>query len=117
MWGPVKLFQSSTNWQVFREAATHEGRVDFASSVCGYTSRFIDDVTTTKVINTHTNQEPWLNRVVRSLLREQDSVFKSGDPVALRAPTRELEAAISVEKAAYAQRMQCDFATSDPRSM
>lgn len=63
--GAVSMFQDCferTNWQVFREAAIDEGRVDLeehVSSVCGYISRCID-VTTTRNITIHPRNPGWL---------------------------------------------------------
>lgn len=109
-----------TSWQVFRESATGENGVDleeYVSSVCGYISTCINDVTTTKKIIMCPNQKPWLNGVVRSLLKARDAAFRSGDAVALRAARRELVVGIENAKATYALRIQDHFYTNDPRSM
>lgn len=50
---------------------------EFASSVTGYISKCVDDMTTTRTTTTHPNQKPWLNGEVRSLLRAQDFAFRS----------------------------------------
>jgi len=121
--GAVSMLQDCferTAWQVFREAATGRNGVDleeYASSVCGYISKCVNDVTTTKKITMYPNQKPWLNGAVRSLLKARDSAFRSGDKVALRAARRELVDGIRNAKATYALRIQDHFYTNDPRSM
>lgn len=111
--GAVSILQDCfkcTNWQVFREAATGKGGVDleeYVSSVCGYISKCVDDVTTTRKITVCTNQKPWLNGEVQSLLKV----------VALRAAKRELQAGIKRAKATYALRIEGHFPTTDPCSM
>uniref|UniRef100_A0A3B3H7K8 Reverse transcriptase domain-containing protein n=1 Tax=Oryzias latipes TaxID=8090 RepID=A0A3B3H7K8_ORYLA len=109
-----------TDWQIFREAASHEGEVDledYASGVLGYISKCTEDVTSTRTVTDYPNQKPWLNTEVRALLKHRNAAFQSGDKVALRAARRELHAGVRRAKAAYAQRIQGHFTSNDPRSM
>lgn len=39
----------------------------------------MDDVTVTRTVTTHPNQEPWMKAGVRSQLKIPDSAFRSGD--------------------------------------
>lgn len=110
----------STDWQVFREAATDAGEVDleeYASSVTCYISKCVDDVTTTRTITIHPNQKPWLTAEVRSLLRARDSAFRKGDTEALRVARRNLSTGIKRAKADYALKIQGHFSTNDPQRM
>lgn len=77
----------------------------------------VKDVTTTRTVVTHTNQKPWLNAEVRSLLKARDAAFRSGDAPALTAGRRQLTGGIRRAKDANAQRIQRHFSTNDPRSM
>ncbi len=70
---------ASTDWQIFKEAATRAGEVDldeYASSVTSYISKCVDDVTSTRIITIHLNQKPWMNAEVGTLLRARDSAFQ-----------------------------------------
>ncbi|KAI3355005.1 hypothetical protein L3Q82_004794 [Scortum barcoo] len=109
-----------TDWQIFREAAVHEGEVDledYTSAVLGYISKCTEDVTSTRTVTEYPNQKPWLNAEVQSLLKARDAAFRSGDRLALRAARRQLTAGVKRAKAAYAQRIQGHFTSNDPRSM
>jgi len=110
----------STDWQVFKKAATNAGEVDleeYASSVTCYINKCVDDVTTTRTITIHPNQKPWLNAEVRSLLRARDSAFRNGDTEALRVARRNLCTGIKRAKADYALKIQGHFSTNDPQKM
>lgn len=90
-----------TTWQVFREASTGKRGVDleeYASSICGYISKCIDDVATTRKITIHPNQKLWLNGEVRSRLKTWDAAFQSGDAEALRAARKGLGTGIKKAK-------------------
>lgn len=96
-----------TTWQVSREAATGEGGVDleeYVSSVCGYISKCIDDVTTTRKITIRPR-----NRGMWSLLKARDAAFWLGDAGAPRAARKELDAGIKRAKSVYALRIQGHF--------
>ncbi|KAI4877978.1 hypothetical protein NFI96_018321 [Prochilodus magdalenae] len=54
----------------------------------------LEDVTTTKTVTCYSNQKPWLNGEVRSLLKARDAAFRSGDPHELRRARRELTAGV-----------------------
>ncbi len=91
---------------------------EYASSVTSYISKCVDDVTSTRIITIHPNQKPWMNAETRTLLRAQDSAFRSDDAVALRAARRKLTAGVKRAKAAYAEKIQgFQFLTNNPRSM
>ncbi|XP_014879206.1 uncharacterized protein LOC106940864 [Poecilia latipinna] len=91
-----------TDWQVFREATTHEGKVDleeYTFSVLGFISKCADDVTTTKTVTCYPNQKPWLNAEVRALLKARDTAFRTGEASALQEARIELAAGIVRAKA------------------
>ncbi|KAK0146371.1 hypothetical protein N1851_014319 [Merluccius polli] len=89
--GAVPMLQDcfeTTDWQIFREAATSESSVDleeYTSSVLGYIRKCMEDVTTSKTITIRPNQKPWLNAEVRSLLRTWGTAFRDSDVEGLKA--------------------------------
>lgn len=69
------------------EATTHKGELDleeYATSVSGYISKCVYDVTTIRTVTIHANQKPWLNTEVRSLLRTGVAAFRTADAQSLR---------------------------------
>ncbi|XP_063344797.1 interferon-induced very large GTPase 1-like [Pelmatolapia mariae] len=105
----------STDWNMFREAATHGDFTDleeYTSSVSSYINKCTDDVTVSKTIISRPNQKPWITAEVRALLRTRDSAFKAGDKVALRRARAELSRAIREAKRAHAQRIHNHFKDS-----
>ncbi|KAK0154423.1 RNA-directed DNA polymerase from mobile element jockey [Merluccius polli] len=113
--GAVPMLQDcfeTTDWQIFREAATSESSVDleeYTSTVLGYIRKCMEDVTTSKTITIWPNQKPWLNAEVRSLLRNRDAAFRDA--------RRDLMAGIKRAKASYALKIQGHFNSNDPKSM
>ncbi len=108
-----------TNWQIFRDDTPSKKWLhleEYVSSVCGYISTCMDDVTITRRIIICPDQKPWLNREVQGLLKVQDSAFGTGDALTLRAARRELEAGIKSAKASHALQIQGHFSTNDPQS-
>lgn len=62
----------TTDWQIFREAATEGGNVnleEYKSSVLGYIEKCVEGVATTKTITIPLSQKAWLNAEVNHLLR------------------------------------------------
>lgn len=89
---------------------------DYASAVCCYISKCMDDVTVTRKITIRPNQKPWLNGEVRRLLKTRDAAFISGDTSALSTAKRNLKAGIKRAKAECALKIQGHISTNDPRS-
>ncbi|XP_024908561.1 uncharacterized protein LOC112486372 isoform X2 [Cynoglossus semilaevis] len=78
-----------TDWQIFREAAVHDGEVDledYTAAVLGYIE-------------------------VRSLLEARDAAFRSGERVALGVARRKLNAGVKRATAAYTRRIQGQFSS------
>ncbi|TWW68217.1 hypothetical protein D4764_19G0000150 [Takifugu flavidus] len=70
-----------TDWNTFATKATCDSHIDiecYASSVLDYISNSTS-VTTQKQITMYPNQKPWMNRVVRLLLKACNIAFRSGD--------------------------------------
>ncbi|XP_062851034.1 uncharacterized protein LOC134314382 [Trichomycterus rosablanca] len=107
----------TTDWQIFREAATSESNVDleeYTTSVMDYIRTCMENVTTSKTITIRQNQKPWINGEVRSLLRTRDAAFRDGDEAALKTARRNLSAGIKRAKATYALKIQGHFTSNDP---
>lgn len=81
---------------------------DYASAVCCYISKCMDEVTVTRRITIRPNQKPWLNGKVGRLLKTRDAAFRSADTSSLSTARRNLEAGIKI---------QGHFSPSGPRSM
>lgn len=90
---------------------------EYATSVTGYISKCVDDVTTTRTVTICANQKPWLNAEIRSLLRTRDTAFRTGDMQSLREARRNVTVGITRAKAPYAQKIKGHFSSTDPGSM
>ncbi|KAL6475087.1 hypothetical protein MHYP_G00161270 [Metynnis hypsauchen] len=110
-----------TDWDMFKTAATIESLVDvneYATSVTGFIKKCVDDVTQIRHIRTLPNQKPWMNSEVRSLLKERDAAFKSGNSMELKTARHNLKAGIRAAKHRYSTQIAAHFNTnSDPRRM
>ena len=90
---------------------------EYTTSVLAYINKCMDDVTFRKTLRIIPNQKPWLNAVVRSLLRARDTAFRSGDSDALRDARRSLSTGIKTAKLDYAFKIQEHLISNVPRSM
>ncbi|KAK3544259.1 hypothetical protein QTP86_008714 [Hemibagrus guttatus] len=122
--GAISVLQDCfecTDWDMFREAATHGETTDleeYTSSVTSYIGKCIDEVTVSKPITTRPNQKPWMNAKVRALLKFRDSAFRAGDKDTLRIAWAKLSRAIWEAKHAHSQRIHGHFQSSgDTRRM
>lgn len=104
-----------TEWHMFREAATHGNSTnleEYTALVISYISKCIDDVT----IAAWSNQRPWMAAEVPAQLRTQDTAFRKGNVLALRAARPKLSRAIRIAK--WTQRIHGHFQdSSDTRHM
>ncbi|KAK0141960.1 RNA-directed DNA polymerase from mobile element jockey [Merluccius polli] len=111
----------STQWDIFREAATYENAIDlqeYTESVIGYINKCIDDVTVVKTIKRRANQKPWLTEEVCSLLRARNAAFKAGDTAAYSVARKYLSRGIREAKRLYAQKLNSHFMSDkDPRRL
>ena len=84
---------------VFKTAALRgDSNVDFekyASDVTGYISTCVNSIVPTKCCKTYTNQKPWINCEVRSVLRARSTAFLSGDAEDYKKATYNLRRSIS----------------------
>ncbi len=114
-------FQCTTDWNMFKEAATYNNHTDlqeYTETVTAYIKKCIDDVTVTKTITTRANQKPWMTAEVRGLLKTRDEAFRSGDKAALKTARDNLSCGIKNAKWSYAQKINNHFTDSrDTRSL
>ena len=85
----------NTNWEVFKEDSNLEA---YTSSVLDYVQFCTDAVLPTKTIRVFPNQKPWMDSMVRSLLRHRDAAFRSGDRLAYSTARRDLKKGIQLAK-------------------
>lgn len=111
----------STDWSVFREAATTYQHVDltkYTEAVTGYITKCMEDVTVTKYTTVRANDKPWYTREVRELLRARNTAFKSGDKEALKSARANLHRGVKAAKRAYGQKINSHFTdTKIPRRL
>ncbi len=94
---------------MFKEAATYKKHTDlqeYTETVTAYIKNCIDDVTVTKTITTHANQQPWMTAEVRGLQKTTDEAFQSGDKTDLKTAIANLSRGIKNAKRSYAQKNQ-----------
>uniref|UniRef100_A0A672HXF0 Reverse transcriptase domain-containing protein n=1 Tax=Salarias fasciatus TaxID=181472 RepID=A0A672HXF0_SALFA len=112
---------STTDWSVFREAATFNDTIDlqeYTETVTAYMRKCMDDVTVSRTISTHANQKPWLTGEVHRLLRARNAAFRAGDEAGLRTARANLSRGIRVAKRQYSRRIADRFTDSrDTRNL
>ena len=102
---------SDTDWSIFEE-----DNIDiYASSVLFYIKCCMENITTTKQIRVFPNNKPWMNRGVRLLLKTRKTAFHSGDVQRYKTARANLKRGIKDAKAAYKQKIEDLFSSSDPR--
>lgn len=102
----------STDWSVFKEVATNsQGTAinKYADPVSSYIYKCMEDVCVTKNTTVRANEKPWMTAEVRSLLKERNAAFKSGDEVSLRSALANLNKAIRVTKRAHGKKNSRSF--------
>ncbi|KAM9816502.1 uncharacterized protein ACBT44_010814 isoform 1-T1 [Syngnathus typhle] len=111
----------STDWDMFRRAATCVDRTDieeYTDSVSSYIRKCIDDVTLSKSIVTRANRKPWLTGAVFRLLRARDKAFRAGDEAGLRTARADLSRGIKEAKRTFSCKITAHFKDSrDARSL
>ena len=75
----------------------------------------MENITTTKQIRVFPNNKPWMNRGVRLLLKTRNTAFHSGDVQRYKTARANLKRGIMDAKAAYKQKIEDLFSSSDPR--
>lgn len=112
---------SSTDWSMFREAATYNNCVDiqeYTETVLAYIRKCTDDVTVTKTISIRANQKPWMTGEVQRLCRIRNAAFRAGDEVSLRAARANLARGIREAKRLFSRKIADQFSDSrDTRSL
>ncbi|KAM8863327.1 uncharacterized protein AB9W97_018228 [Spinachia spinachia] len=83
-----------TDWSVFATLDSHTDINAYASPVLDFINTNINSVTTLKQIATFPNQNPWMNREVRLLLKARDIAFRSGDTQAYSSSRAQLKRGI-----------------------
>lgn len=72
----------TTDWQVFRQAATCYDNKDiekYTDTVTSYITKCIENVSYSRTITTRANRKPWLTGEVHKLLRARNAAFRAGD--------------------------------------
>lgn len=112
---------STTDWNMFREAATHNNSTDiqeYSDTVSAYITKCIDDVTVLKTITIRANQKPWLTGEVHKLLKVRNAAFKAGDQAGLKIARANLSRGIRKAKRQYSKKIaQCFRDSRDTRSL
>ncbi|KAM4612748.1 LOW QUALITY PROTEIN: contactin-4 [Polymixia lowei] len=112
---------NTTDWDVFKQAATHDNTTDlqeYTETVTAYITKCVDDVTDTKTITVRANQKPWLTGEVYRLLKVRNTAFRAGDEVALRKARANLSRGIREAKKQHSRRIAHRFSDSkDTRSL
>ncbi|XP_076862714.1 nuclear respiratory factor 1 isoform X2 [Brachyhypopomus gauderio] len=106
---------STTDWNMFREAATHNSTTDiheYSETVSAYITKCIDDVTDLKTITVHANQKPWLTGEVHRLLKARNAAFTAGDREGLKTARANLSRGIREAKRQYSKRISLRFSDS-----
>ena len=112
---------STTDWSMFRQAATHNNTVDlqeYTETVTAYMRKCMDDVTVSRTISIRANQKPWLTGEVHRLLKARNAAFRAGDEVGLRTARANLSRGIREAKRQYSRKIADHFKDSrDSRNL
>uniref|UniRef100_A0A3B1K0V6 Reverse transcriptase domain-containing protein n=1 Tax=Astyanax mexicanus TaxID=7994 RepID=A0A3B1K0V6_ASTMX len=112
---------STTDWNMFREAATHNNSTDiqeYTETVSAYITKCIDDVTDLKTITVRANQKPWLTGEVHKLLKARNAAYTAGDQAGLRTARANLSRGIRKAKRQYSKKISQRFSDSrDTRNL
>ncbi|KAK0142423.1 hypothetical protein N1851_019868 [Merluccius polli] len=101
---------SDTDWTIFEE-----DNIDtYSASVLFYIKCCMENITTTKQIRVFPNNKPWMTRGVRLLLKTRNTAFQTGVQQ-YKAARANLKRGIKDAKAAYKQKIEDLFSSSDPR--
>ena len=102
-----------TDWNVFFDSSCD---IDEATDVITSYIKFCEDLCSsvkTKVF--YPNNRPWVDREVRSLLREKQTALREQNRDTLRTVQTKLKAEIKRKKEMYRQRLESRFANKDSR--
>ncbi|KAI4876485.1 hypothetical protein NFI96_000039 [Prochilodus magdalenae] len=112
---------ATTDWDVFRAAATQEDSSvsidDYAEYVTGYIHTCIENIVPIIQVRKFPNQKPWVNTEVLQMLRARSVAFKSGDETALKVAQYKLKKAIRSAKRQHREKTERLYSTADPRRM
>ncbi|XP_034047742.1 exportin-7-like [Thalassophryne amazonica] len=112
---------ATTDWDVFRAAATREDSSvsieDYAEYVTGYISTCVENIVPTIQVRKFPNQNPWVNRQVLHLLRTCTAAFRSGNEAEYKAAQYRVEKAIRAAKRQHREKTEDFYSNADPRRM
>ncbi|XP_078740066.1 interferon-induced very large GTPase 1-like [Lampetra fluviatilis] len=112
---------STTDWNMFKKAATYNNTVDlqeYTETVTSYMRKCMEDVTVTRTISIRANQKPWLTGEVHRLLRARNAAFKAGEEMGLKTARANLSRGIRLAKRQYSRRIADRFNDSrDTRNL
>ncbi|KAI4900722.1 hypothetical protein NFI96_009191 [Prochilodus magdalenae] len=112
---------ATTDWDVFRAAATLEDSSvsidDYAEYVTGYIHTCIENIVPIIQVRKFPNQKPWVNSEVLQMLRARSVAFKSGDETELKVAQYKLKKAIRSAKRQHREKTERLYSTADPRRM
>ena len=80
-----------------------------------YIKKCTNSVTVEKRIQIYPNQNPWMTMDVWTLLRTQNSAFKSGDREQCSVVRAEQRRGIKAAKAAHKRKVEDHLANNNPR--
>uniref|UniRef100_A0A3B1KH12 Reverse transcriptase domain-containing protein n=1 Tax=Astyanax mexicanus TaxID=7994 RepID=A0A3B1KH12_ASTMX len=106
---------STTDWNMFREAATHNNSTDiqeYTETVSAYITKCTDDVTDLKTVTVRANRKPWLTGEVHKLLKARNAAFRTGDQAGLRSARANLSRGIRKAKRLYSKKISQHFSDS-----
>ncbi|KAI4901613.1 hypothetical protein NFI96_028146, partial [Prochilodus magdalenae] len=112
---------ATTDWDVFRAAATLEDSSvsidDYAEYVTGYIHTCIENIVPIIQVGKFPNQKPWVNSEVLQMLRARSVAFKSGGETELKVAQYKLKKAIRSAKRQHREKTERLYSTADPRRM
>ncbi|KAI3355901.1 hypothetical protein L3Q82_004450 [Scortum barcoo] len=107
-----------TDWEVFKKGTDLDG---YTSSVLSYLKFCTDAVLPrkTKTIKVFPNQKPWLDSIVKPLLKACDAALqvRSGDKLAYSIARKEMKKGINLAKSWYKRRIEEHFENNNRHSM
>ena len=84
-------------------------------TVLSYIRYCADNVTLEKCIRVFPNQKPWMTGIVRSLIEDRNTAFRSGDRAQYSTARTDLRRGIIAAKVAYTKKIEDHFSDGDPR--
>ncbi len=104
---------ANTDWGLFQ----HQDLAAYTETVLSYIKFYIDNVTVDKCIRIFSNQKPWMNSQVCTLLRDRDAAFRTGDKALYSAARAKLRRGIKEAKDVYKNKIEHHLSGNDSRRM